>query len=685
MIIDDKRPTVLKSGVQSNALFNIKKENVAHIFSILRNQLYSDKIRAVIREYSTNAIDAHVEAKVSQPIEISLPNAFFNEFSIRDFGKGLSPDEMIQVFASYGESTKRESNEFTGMLGIGSKSAFAYTNNFTIVSRHEGTEYTYGAYIDETNIGAISLISSQPTKETGLSIHITVPEKDWNEFTDSCVEFFRDISYTPKFINSNEAKTEIEQYKNRLTSTLFGKDWKMVRLPHSAYNNTSVEIEMGNVLYPVSDEKLGEWFFPRDNNRFSYAYNNRYSLLRNNYLKLVINAPIGSVKPSASRESLEYNTLTTEYVKQKIVSVFDEIREEIQRNLKTLPTLYEKHCFANTILNTYGSHYNVDDYALTVREDKPHFRSSYKPNDLKVETLGITKIRVGQSHTEHFFESSDFSPLPDDIYFYNDGSVKANTTSRRANKYLEDNKLSKNRALILTLEDKDKLLKHRSFKDAKFVDLSTIPYIPKETDYVAPKSEKAEVYEFNYADTNIKSWKPAKSLPSNPIYIEISSFKPKHYDSNNLLYRLRGSMSAVGMNGFTLYGVKSADMKKTVQPHWIELKDYVKMELDKWKQNKSVNVEDYNHYHKMNEFWREFISQKKSWSHLKTNYSNYKKVHFEYDQLKTVFDAMGVQVFVEKEPIEITQMKEKYPFLNCFEGQIYYFDYEKLIEFLDMS
>lgn len=683
MILDDKRPKVLKSGVQSDALFNIKKENVAHIFSILRNQLYSDKILAVVREYSTNAIDAHVEANESRPIEISLPNAFYKEFSIRDFGKGLSQEDIVDIFASYGASTKRESNEFTGMLGIGSKSAFAYTNNFTVISRHNGIEYTYGAYIDETNIGAISLISSQPTKESGVSIHISVPEKDTRAFLTTCYEFFKNLSYEPIFRNDTEVKRNLDFYKRNLKSTLLGKDWKIISSNNNAYHSSTVNIEMGNVLYPVSEEKIGEWFFPNQH-RFHFNSDNKYSLLRHRNLSFIIHAPIGSVKPSASRESLEYNALTTDYVRTKIISIFNEIGREIRTNLTQLPTLYEKHCFANNIKANYGNNFNVDDYVLTVRDSKSFHRHSM-PHDLKIEDIGVTKIRTLFMGGSSFYDSNEFCPKPEDLYFYNDGSVKAQTTSRRAIYYLENNNISNRSAYIFSVQDKDKFFKHKSFVGAEFIDLSTIPYIPKETDYIAPKSEKAEVYYFCNGNTNIESWKPAKSLPTNPVYIEISSFKPKNYESNKLLYTLRGSMCAVGMPSFDIYGVKSSDMKKTIQPNWIELKDYVKMELDKWKQIKQVNVEDYNHYHNMNQFWREFIKHKKSWEHLDKNYSNYKKVYFEYDNLKALCESVGIQIFVDKEPEEITEMKKKFPILNCFDGQIHWADYDKLVKFLDMS
>ena len=80
--------------------FGIKDSGLAHIFNVLRNQLYSDKILAVIREYSANAIDAHVEMdKASTPIKVTLPNKLNLKLKVRDFGRGLTETESAEIYA----------------------------------------------------------------------------------------------------------------------------------------------------------------------------------------------------------------------------------------------------------------------------------------------------------------------------------------------------------------------------------------------------------------------------------------------------------------------------------------------------------------------------------------------------------------------------------------------------------
>jgi len=123
--------SVMLSDNFKSVSFGIKQDGLAHIFGVLRNQLYSDKILAVVREYSANAVDANVEAgKEDQAIVITAPNSFDPTFRVRDFGNGLNEEEIRDIYANYGESTKRKSNKFIGQLGLGSKSGFAYGDTF---------------------------------------------------------------------------------------------------------------------------------------------------------------------------------------------------------------------------------------------------------------------------------------------------------------------------------------------------------------------------------------------------------------------------------------------------------------------------------------------------------------------------------------------------------------------------
>ena len=70
----EKTQTLKTSGIQKSVSFGIKQSGIHHVLGILRDQLYSDKILANIREYATNAVDAHVVAGCAdRPIEVTFP------------------------------------------------------------------------------------------------------------------------------------------------------------------------------------------------------------------------------------------------------------------------------------------------------------------------------------------------------------------------------------------------------------------------------------------------------------------------------------------------------------------------------------------------------------------------------------------------------------------------------------
>lgn len=111
---------VVSSGVTAKGTFGISQNSQAHIMTILRDTLYSDKILAVLREYSSNAWDAHrMVGKNDLPIRITLPETETPTLVIRDFGPGMSPDEVFNIYTQYGESTKRGTDDAVGMMGIG--------------------------------------------------------------------------------------------------------------------------------------------------------------------------------------------------------------------------------------------------------------------------------------------------------------------------------------------------------------------------------------------------------------------------------------------------------------------------------------------------------------------------------------------------------------------------------------
>ena len=81
--------TIERSGSFEESSYSIKAS--PKVFNILSDTLYSNKVLAVVRELSTNALDSHIEnGNPDEPFVINMPTVANPTFSVRDYGTGLS-------------------------------------------------------------------------------------------------------------------------------------------------------------------------------------------------------------------------------------------------------------------------------------------------------------------------------------------------------------------------------------------------------------------------------------------------------------------------------------------------------------------------------------------------------------------------------------------------------------------
>lgn len=187
---DNEARTITSTLEGEDVRMRIHEGATQHIMGILSNQLYEDPELAIVREYATNAIDAHIAAGVERQIEVETPSDLKPVLIVRDFGVGLDADEIREIYSAYGASTKRDTDDQTGMLGLGCKSAFAYCDQFTLVSVKAGVETTVSVSRDETGAGRMKILSEDDT-EAGNGTVITIPAKSGNEIAEKAREFFR--------------------------------------------------------------------------------------------------------------------------------------------------------------------------------------------------------------------------------------------------------------------------------------------------------------------------------------------------------------------------------------------------------------------------------------------------------------------------------------------------------------
>ncbi len=155
---------------------SIDPSGMAHVMSVLTN-LYADAPLAVLREYATNARDSHVAAGTDRPIEVNLPSDLNPTLVIRDFGVGLSEAEIIDVYARYGASTKRDTNDQVGAFGLGCKSAFTLGQQF-VVTAVKGGQRTVALFaVGGDGAGGVTVLGRTCTDEpNGVLVSIGVPD-----------------------------------------------------------------------------------------------------------------------------------------------------------------------------------------------------------------------------------------------------------------------------------------------------------------------------------------------------------------------------------------------------------------------------------------------------------------------------------------------------------------------------
>jgi hypothetical protein len=325
MISNITPPLVERVGTFKETSFGISSsEDLVYIFDILRSKLYSNKIAAVIREYSTNAADANTEnGKREIPVIITAPTKMSPEFKVRDYGRGLTEDEIRNVYCMYGRSTKRNSNDYTGQLGLGSKSGFAYGDSFTIISYKDGVKHTYTAYIDESRLGSIAKIAeSSSSEENGIEIVIPVNIQDVYSFENEIRNCVRHFKVKPKVVNISV------QFQSEKEIILSGDGWRLYDGDISHYHHSSnATFVMGNIGYPVNISAL-----------MNGSNTEEFPILK---CPICVDFNIGDLSISANREELEYNNDTKKSIASRLKDIQKEIIKSANDEMKKCNNIIE--------------------------------------------------------------------------------------------------------------------------------------------------------------------------------------------------------------------------------------------------------------------------------------------------------------------------------------------------------
>lgn len=344
------------------------------VFQLFTKNVYSNPIGTVVREITSNCFDSHTEAKVNAPVLIRKhqdKSSGTHYISFIDYGVGMSPDRVENIYGVYFESTKRVDNTQIGGFGIGGKTPLAYKrstgqgegeydNSFYVITVFDKVKYFYCIYEgDESPI--ISKLHEEPTTEkNGTEIQVPVLEKDISTFAK---EMVRQLYYFENIV--------FEGFEDTYQHDTLTNDYQIIRGKNFLFRgedySNNIHVCLGKVAYPIDYDALD--LSSRD---FS--------------LPIALKLEVGDIGVTVSRESLDYSETTIKMLKKKLELAKNEILGLISKQYEDIVTLKQyfqvKHDFGKLMFPNNKSLY-VGDLIAQKDVDFSNFKYQFTkmPND----------------------------------------------------------------------------------------------------------------------------------------------------------------------------------------------------------------------------------------------------------------------------------------------------------------
>jgi len=615
MRLSNNIENVETTGVSDQVNFSITAS--AKAFQILSDGLYSDKIRAIIRELACNAHDAHVAAGCpDRKFDVQFPTAMEPEFVIRDYGIGLSYDDVMHLYTTYFDSTKTQSNDFTGALGLGSKSPFSYTKSFTVISYHGGKKMTFTSFIGENGTPQCAHMFTEPsTEEVGLEVRFGVNDSDFYQFENRAQRVFR-------FFNNVPNITGIEFIQEEQTIIASGEGWRIIR--NGRHHNGRVFVVQGNVGYPVNADSI----------KFADNETPIHKFLSLSNATVEIDFPIGELQFAASREELGYDDGTQKNLKDRTREIMAEIAAMVSDDIKDAKTLWEAHIKLHDITENYGQSLLdslSDDFAPTWQGRPVHKEKLMVDLDEFSVSRGYTKWGGGKFDEDEntldlmvskFIEPSEginWKKINDDrtygrgaytthIFDRTGSKITIRPASRvtiivddvrkrgiysRINNALQDaqwrkanNVQRQTLALFEFSNDNDQEALLNELGNPPVIKVSELP-----AKVVGNSRGDHNIFQCSFKGHNVRDrWTPETEigLEDGGIYVELKAFIPYKANrdkwDNSLFRNIINDAVALGLlkdvsdvKGFRVAQVKEYELDKN--PDWIEFGDFMRAEI----------------------------------------------------------------------------------------------------------
>ena len=340
-----------------NGEAKITEKNTPYIFSLL-SKIYSKPKESIVREITSNCFDAHVYSKKTD--EVVFVRLYVDEAGERfiefvDQGPGISYQGMDDIFMSYGESTKRESDDFIGCFGLGSKSPFSESNYFYVITKHNGVESTYlltASLMEKPKYDCLVEIEVDP-ENTGTIVRVPIKKNHgeleaWQFAIQQQLRYFSNVFVVgfPQVVN----EYKIHKFRNF-----------QVREDYFLSNvRNQLHLCLGDVYYPIQFGEIG---------------------MDNIYFNAALTFKIGELDVSPNREELLYNDRTKKVITAKIL--------EFKKELTTIVT-DEKNFQCNSLMDFRNRSISLSDHrTIVVKNIIPDTEINLNLSDIKVTSTNL--------------------------------------------------------------------------------------------------------------------------------------------------------------------------------------------------------------------------------------------------------------------------------------------------------
>jgi hypothetical protein len=242
--------------------------------------------------------------------------------SVRDYGTGVSPERFDKIYKNIGSSTKRQSNDFIGMFGIGRFSCLSCADVAQITSYYNGKKYSYVMYKNGGGINIDQLSVIEGDFKNGLEVSIEKYIYNHNDLINAirklCLFERLHISYKG---NNSVISSKVADFNDRKV-THFNTFSRCSWLQDNNF------FKVGNVIYDYDKY----WLNTRDG--------------------LIIDLPMGSVDITPNREALQFTDFTNNNIKARIADVKQELQDIVNSRINGNMTL-SKFCDSFVFSSSY--------------------------------------------------------------------------------------------------------------------------------------------------------------------------------------------------------------------------------------------------------------------------------------------------------------------------------------------